>query len=170
MVLTAPQDSSIHFSRADSEASPATSRLRMGKDSWPALNTARLHRAAMRAKDTHVVELLSKEEPRVIRKKGHWLTVLPAYCIHHRWELPHPDTQLFTQILIFCSRNFQIHRQRVNLNFSLKTFLLQLFNSTWFQISGLLAQTCTYSTYCNGLGSYISCNRTWISTEFNFIN
>lgn len=64
MALTEPHDSSIHFSRADSDASPATSRLRMGKDSWPALNTARLHRAAMRARDTHVVELLSKEEPR----------------------------------------------------------------------------------------------------------
>lgn len=63
MAFTEPQDSSMHFSRADSEASPATSRLRMGKDSWPALNTARLQRAAMRAKDTHVVELLSKEEP-----------------------------------------------------------------------------------------------------------
>lgn len=53
----------MHFSRADSEASPATSRFRMGKASWLALNTARLHNAAMRAKDTHVVELLSKEEP-----------------------------------------------------------------------------------------------------------
>lgn len=63
MALTEPQESSMHFSRADSEASPATSRFRMGKVSWPALNTARLHKAAMRAKDTHVVELLSKEEP-----------------------------------------------------------------------------------------------------------
>lgn len=63
MILTEPQDNSMHFSKADSEASPATSRFRMGKDSWPALNTARLQRVAMRAKDAQVVELLSKEEP-----------------------------------------------------------------------------------------------------------
>ncbi|TNN37713.1 hypothetical protein EYF80_052124 [Liparis tanakae] len=63
MALTEPQDSSMHFSRADSEASPATSRFRMGSASWAALNTARLHRAAMRAKETHVAELLSKEVP-----------------------------------------------------------------------------------------------------------
>lgn len=63
MALTEPQESSMHFSRADSEASPATSRFKIGKASWPALNTARLHKAAMRARDTHVVELLSKEEP-----------------------------------------------------------------------------------------------------------
>lgn len=63
MALTEPLDSSMHFSSADSEASPATSRFRMGKDSWPALNTARLHREAMRAKAAHVTELLSNEEP-----------------------------------------------------------------------------------------------------------
>lgn len=64
MAFTEPHDSSMHFSRADSEASPATSRFRMGSVSWAALNEARLHRAAMRARDTHVAELLSKEEPR----------------------------------------------------------------------------------------------------------
>lgn len=61
--LTAPQDSSMHFSRADSEASPATSRFRMGSASCPALNWARLHRPATRARASHVTELLSKEAP-----------------------------------------------------------------------------------------------------------
>lgn len=63
IALTEPQDSSIHLSRADSEASPATSRFRMVMESWPALNWARLHRAAIRERACHVKELLSKEAP-----------------------------------------------------------------------------------------------------------
>lgn len=63
ILLTEPQDSSIHLSKADSEASPATSLFRMGKVSCPALNWALLHSAATRARDTHVTELLSNEAP-----------------------------------------------------------------------------------------------------------
>lgn len=61
--LTDPQESSMHFSRADSEASPATSLFRIGRESWPALNTALLHRDATRARATHVTEVLSKDAP-----------------------------------------------------------------------------------------------------------
>lgn len=63
MALTDPQDSSMHLRRADSEASPATSRFRMGRESCAALNTALLQSAATRARDNHVPELLSKDAP-----------------------------------------------------------------------------------------------------------
>lgn len=71
--LTDPQESSMHFRRADSEASPATSLFRIGRVSWPALNTALLHRAATRARHTHVTEVLSKDAPAEEKSAWKWI-------------------------------------------------------------------------------------------------
>lgn len=47
---TSPRASSIHLSKAASDASPATSFFRIGTPSWPPLNSARLQRVAILAR------------------------------------------------------------------------------------------------------------------------
>lgn len=47
---TSPKASSMHFSRAASDASPATSFFKIGTPSWPPLNSARLQREAILAR------------------------------------------------------------------------------------------------------------------------
>ena len=99
IALTEPQDSSIHFSRADSEASPATSRFRMGNESCPALNWARLHRPAMRARPIQVTELLSKEAPLEGTQEWVLLTLMiPSYQISI-WLRSHLSTALTRLVL-----------------------------------------------------------------------
>jgi hypothetical protein len=57
--MVSPRESSTHFRRAASEASPFTSLLRTGTPDWPGLNSARLQRAAHLSRFFQPLEIVS---------------------------------------------------------------------------------------------------------------
>jgi len=88
--MTSPKASSMHLSNAASEASPLTSRFRIGSPSWPALNSARLQRVAIFA---------SALNPGLVRSycKPDWSSVVSASMI---WLSNH----ICATVIRFCVR------------------------------------------------------------------
>lgn len=76
---TSPRANSMHFSRAASDASPATSFFRIGTPSWPPLNSARLHSVAILARALNPGLVRSEDEKRKENRNYYILSLTRIY-------------------------------------------------------------------------------------------